>query len=237
LNRSVLIVDDDRDMVSTLSDILELHGWHTIRAYDGTEAIDMVAAHDVSVVLMDVRMPKMDGLEALHEIKQRRPTARVVLMTAFSGQDLLRRAEREGALTILRKPLQLPELLDTLESAATERQSVLVVDDDASYLRSLGETLRNHGIDSVEATNLPEALAHMRPDNPCTVLLNLSLGHVDALTNMLAIRQLNPTVLLILYSGHAAELSSTMRDAPSGLIDAAFTKPVPLERLLRLLNA
>ncbi|MGH7668755.1 MAG: response regulator transcription factor, partial [Gemmatimonadaceae bacterium] len=70
------MVDDDRAMVATLCDILELRGWETVRAYDGAAAAELAEVHGVDVVLMDVRMPKVDGVSALREIKARRPGVR-----------------------------------------------------------------------------------------------------------------------------------------------------------------
>ena len=85
-------MDDDRGMVETLCDILELRGWETLRAYDGAAATELAATEGVDVVLMDVRMPLMDGVQALQRMKAKRPSTRVVLMTAYAAMDLLDRA-------------------------------------------------------------------------------------------------------------------------------------------------
>ncbi len=236
MSKRVLVVDDDHDMVSTLSDILELHGWTVARAYDGSEAIDFITANAVDVVLMDVRMPKVDGISALAEIKRLRPSARVILMTAFAAQDLLTQAERQGALRILRKPLDLRELLEIMEDAHKQSRAVLIVDDDPAFLRTLSATLREHGIPTAEAETLPDALKQLENLGPYAVLLDLKLDSLDPQNSLVAIRELSPAVLLILYSGHPHDLSRTVHEAPPGMVDAAFTKPIPLDRLLDLLQ-
>jgi DNA-binding NtrC family response regulator len=116
-DRRILVVDDDPGMVETLCDILELHGWHPIRAYDGAEAIMMAHEREIDIVLMDVRMPRVNGADALRAIKARHPTIPVVLVTAMAAQDVLNQAERDGALRILKKPLDLPLMLRVLEQA------------------------------------------------------------------------------------------------------------------------
>jgi CheY-like chemotaxis protein len=116
-DRTILVVDDDPGMVETLCDILELHGWHPVRAYDGAEAIAMVREGEIDVVLMDVRMPRMSGAEALRAIKARHPEIPVVLVTAMAAQEVLNQAERDGAVRILKKPLDLPLMLQVLEQA------------------------------------------------------------------------------------------------------------------------
>ena len=113
--RRIAVVDDDDAMVETLCDILELHGWETVRAKDGMEAIDVVQQSGVELVLMDVRMPRMNGVDALVEIKRRSPGTNVVLFTASAAQELLQRAERHGVSRILKKPVDARELLSVLD--------------------------------------------------------------------------------------------------------------------------
>lgn len=234
--RRILIVDDDRAMVTTLSDVLTLHGWETIPAYDGEEAVALAIAHEVDVVLMDVRMPRLDGVAALRAIKARRPGIVVVLMTAFAAQALLTEAEREGAVKILPKPVDVPVLLGLLEDAIENRSSVLVVDDDPAFLGTLCTVLAEKGLHAIQARTLDEALERMAADQPAAVLLDLILDHLDPQVGLLAIREVSPSVLLVLYSGHTAALSEALDAAPPGFVDAAFTKPLPIERLVALLN-
>jgi CheY-like chemotaxis protein len=112
--RKVLVVDDDRDMVETLCDILELHGWETVRGYNGEEAIALARQHRVDCILIDLKMPRVTGVEALQAIREFQPDARAVLMTAYASQDLVARAEREGVVRVLRKPFELPVLFELL---------------------------------------------------------------------------------------------------------------------------
>jgi len=236
VSRRILVVDDDKAMVATLSDILALHGWDAIPAHDGEDAIAIAAERDVDVVLMDVRMPRIDGVAALRAIKARRADTRVILMTAFAAHDLLAEAEREGALSILRKPVDVGPLLALLEAASNARRPVLVVDDEPSFLRSLCGVLSARGVSALEAQSLAEALERMNEDQPSAVLLDLKLDSLDPQPGLLAIRNLSPAILLILYSGHPTALSQAVERAPPGVIDAAFTKPLPLDQLLELLN-
>lgn len=115
--KRVAIVDDDRDMVSTLRDILELHGWETLATYDGDEAVSLSEQDDVDLYLMDVRMSRMNGVDAWRAIRSRQPTARSVLMTAYAPPEALALTPREGVVRVLRKPVAIQELIDALEAA------------------------------------------------------------------------------------------------------------------------
>jgi CheY-like chemotaxis protein len=111
----IAVVDDDDAMVETLCDVLELHGWSPVRAANGVDAVDLVTREQIDVVLMDIRMPVMNGVDALGEIRRRRPHARVVLFTASAAPDLLTRAETYGAAHVLKKPVDTRVLLSVLE--------------------------------------------------------------------------------------------------------------------------
>ncbi len=235
--KRILVVDDDRDMVETLCEILEMHGWETVRAYDGQAAVGLAVEHSVDVVLMDVRMPRLDGVAALRAIKALRPLTRTVLMTAYASPELLAKAENEGAMRIVRKPVEIPELLGVLDQALQRARSVLVVDDDPDYLRTLCDVLAERGVATLAAGTLDEALARLRKDAPGVVLLDLKLGDVQPLASIRAIKAANPFVLLILYSGHDAMLSDTMAAAPSGLVHAVFSKPLPIDEVLEVISS
>lgn len=115
--KRVAVVDDDRDMVRSLCDILELHGWETVTSYDGEGAVSLSAKEGVELFLMDVKMPKMSGVEAWTAIHARVPAARSVLMTAYAPPEALALTPEQGVVAILRKPVRVPELIEALEEA------------------------------------------------------------------------------------------------------------------------
>jgi CheY-like chemotaxis protein len=116
----VAVVDDDRDMVSSLCEILELHGWETVTSYDGEAAVALSQTEDVSLFLMDIRMPRLSGVDAWNLIRQQHPGARSILMTAYATPEALALTPGHGVVRILRKPLAIPELIAALDSAHQE---------------------------------------------------------------------------------------------------------------------
>lgn len=112
----LLVVDDEEGMRDTLLDILEACDFEVEQACNGQEAVEKVKLRPYHLVLMDVKMPVMDGLMALHLIKKIRPTLPVILMTAYADTFSLDRAKVEGATAVFAKPLKLSELLGLIES-------------------------------------------------------------------------------------------------------------------------
>jgi len=100
----------------------------------------------------------------------------------------------------------------------------------------MGDALAERGMRSVVARSLSEALTLLRRDPPGVVLLDLKIEGMDPCAGIVAIKEVSPTVLLVLLSAHPSALTETLKRSPPGLVDAAFTKPLPVERLLELIN-
>ncbi len=84
MNGRILIVDDNPNMASLLSEMLEVFDFESIRAGDGPEAIEKVEQDDFALVITDMRMPKMSGLDLLREIKERKPKLPVVVISGYA---------------------------------------------------------------------------------------------------------------------------------------------------------
>lgn len=237
MTRRVLVVDDDKQMVRTLSDILRLHQWEVQGAYSGEEAVAAVEKSAFAAVVMDVKMTGLNGVEAFKAMKSIRPGIRVILMTAYSAGDLIAEAEREGALQVLRKPVALTSLMEMLDLHSAGVRQVLVVDDEPGFLRTMGDVLRHHGYVVYEAQSLAEAIAQLEQRSPGAVILDLRLDNSAPAQSVLAIKRVSPAVALILYSGNAATLDAVTHDVPTPMISGTLRKPFPPSRLLELLDA
>ena len=117
MSGNLLVVDDDRAHLSMLRTILNGWGYQVTGVEDGTEAIAAVRGKPFDGVLMDVRMARVGGIEALREIKGYNPAIPVIIMTAFSSVDTAVEAMKRGAYDYLTKPLNFDDLRFTLERA------------------------------------------------------------------------------------------------------------------------
>jgi two-component system response regulator HydG len=118
----VLIVDDDVGMCETLSDILEDQGYEVVEANNGQQAVDCAKKSDFDLVLMDIKMPGMNGVEACKIIRDERPDVRVVLMTAYAVEDLVQEALKDDAVGIFFKPLDIEKVIKLLQDVKKSSQ-------------------------------------------------------------------------------------------------------------------
>jgi DNA-binding NtrC family response regulator len=233
--KRALVVDDDRMMARTLCDVLRAHGWDVIGVNSGEAAVETVASVRFDVVLMDVRMEGMTGVDALREIRRLRPAQKVILMTAYTAADLLAQAEREGALKILSKPVAIPSLIQMLDDGALSGRRVLVVDDNREYLATLCAVIKRAGYAVSDARTLDEAVANLEADQPAVVVLDHRLDKVDLTDSIIAIKRVSPAVAVILYSGHV-DVREAASQVPAAWITSCLQKPFPPDHLVELLD-
>ncbi|MFH0871340.1 MAG: response regulator [bacterium] len=117
----VLIVDDDSSMLHTTALVLEGLGYAVDVARDGDTAIEKTQQADFDIILMDIKMPLMDGVETYKRIKAIHPEAAVIMMTAYAVEDLVAAALEEGACGVLYKPLDFERTVGLIEKTRRER--------------------------------------------------------------------------------------------------------------------
>jgi len=110
----VLIVDDDPGIGETMCDILTLEGYEVSVAHCGEEAVGLCSREHYDFVLLDIRMPGMNGVETLREIKRLDGGARVIMITGYECGELAQQAMQAGAEAVFRKPLDVAAFLPLL---------------------------------------------------------------------------------------------------------------------------
>jgi DNA-binding NtrC family response regulator len=112
----VLLVDDETEFVSALAERLNLRGFDAQTATSGEEALGKISQGPPDVVLLDMLMPGMGGLEVLKRIKKGYPQVQVILLTGRGSWDSIQ-GIREGAYDCLMKPIQIEELMEIMANA------------------------------------------------------------------------------------------------------------------------
>jgi DNA-binding NtrC family response regulator len=114
----ILVIDDERSIRNTLKDILGFEGYHVELAENGKEGIELVQTTDFDIILCDIKMPEMDGLETLEQIRKIKPESTVVMISGHGTIDTAVEAIKKGAFDFIEKPLDLNRLLITLRNAS-----------------------------------------------------------------------------------------------------------------------
>ncbi|MCB2185249.1 MAG: response regulator [Deltaproteobacteria bacterium] len=120
----VLVVDDERDFLEPLVVRLCRRGLQAQGVTSGEAALAHLAAQPVDVVVLDVKMPGMDGIQALREIKARYPDVEVVMLTGHASVEAGMEGLKLGAFDYLIKPVKIDKLVEILEQAYERRQVV-----------------------------------------------------------------------------------------------------------------
>ena len=111
---SVLYVDDEESLRLLVKDQLVEKGYSVETADDGDTALDILKNKNFQVILLDIRMPRLNGIEVLKALKQRKTTSRIIILTAVSDLGVAIEAVKNGANDYLTKPYQLNGLLDAI---------------------------------------------------------------------------------------------------------------------------
>ncbi|KAA0565952.1 MULTISPECIES: response regulator [Bacillaceae] len=110
MNEKILIVDDQFGIRILLNEVLQKEGYQTFQAANGIQALEIVDQHSPDLVLLDMKIPGMDGIEILKRMKQKDADIRVIIMTAYGELDMIQEAKDLGALTHFAKPFDIDDI-------------------------------------------------------------------------------------------------------------------------------
>jgi len=118
MNTKILIAEDEENIRLLLERLLQKNGYSTYSVDNGVAALEIARAREVDVILTDIRMPGMDGIDLIKEVKQLDPCIEVLVMTAYASVETAIEAVRLGARDYIRKPFDIDEVLEAVRRAA-----------------------------------------------------------------------------------------------------------------------
>ncbi|MBT3604368.1 MAG: response regulator [Candidatus Latescibacteria bacterium] len=153
-NSRILLVDDEDILVQGLADFLQDQGTTVDTATDGQEAIALLQEHIYDLLVTDIRMPGMSGMELLRHVQENHPSVAVILMTGYASTESAIEALRLGVYDYIEKPFEMLELLqavvNALEHAELKRQNAKLIEEQKAHQRSLERVITSRQ-DEVEA--------------------------------------------------------------------------------------
>lgn len=118
----MMLVDDEERFLSTTQKLLSKKGFDVVTANSGMKALEMLAKHNIHVVVLDVKMPGMDGIETLKKIKTDFPLVEVIMLTGHATVESAIDGLKSGATDYLMKPADIDEIIDKATEAFDKRQ-------------------------------------------------------------------------------------------------------------------
>ena len=232
----ILVVDDNEEFCRNMTDILELRDYEVVTAPDGFKALEMAKQDGFKLVLMDIKMPVMDGVETFKKMKEIAPNTPVIMLTAYAVEGLIREALREGAFSALKKPLDFDHLFTLIEKAIASGALILVVDDDENLCANLKDNLSIKGYRVCVAYDGNMAIEKARENNFDIMLIDLKLPVLNGLETYLAIRDIRPNTVAIIISGYLQEMNELAQQAQQASVYSCLEKPIDIDNLVALLE-
>ena len=247
LRKSVLIVDDD-PMARRLAEfVLTKDGYGVLSAESGEACIDILKkGSSVDLVLLDIEMPSMNGVETLEKIRADKSIAetKVIFLTASDLSQFEDVSKRLGVLDFISKPLYGPEILERIKKVfakedASAKDTVLVIDDDRMNLK-FAEHMLSTVYSVVTAQSYREALDYLSKELPSMVLLDVHMPEMNGFELLAEIRKIKscedlPVIFLTADSDRETEVR-VFQEGALDYIQKPFVPEVVLERIKRILS-
>jgi CheY-like chemotaxis protein len=252
---TILVVDDERLVCDLLRSVLSGYGHDILTASNGREALELFKKHRPRFTLLDLRMPVMNGIEVLKQIRTIDPQAAVMVLTAWGSDALQQQARQLGVVDFLSKELSLDTLVEKMErtlprsaqkaSAAKavapagapqvappapgDGDSILVVDDEPQIRDLLKRFLSLRGYEVQVASDGQQALKMVEKEAPQLIVLDVYMPGINGVEVLRQLRGRKFTGGVILLT--ASQDDKLLQEALDlGSVDI-MGKPVDLERL------
>jgi len=231
---NILVVDDIRSIRVTLGGILEDKGHNVVMVENGYQAIEAVKKTLFDVIFIDIKMPGINGVQTFREIKKIDPKAVVIMMTAYSVEDLLKEALEEGAYATVYKPFDVDKIIAVIEEVLHEKTLILVVDDKFSDRETLKTILEDKGHRAATAMDGTEAIEMVKSKHYDIIFLDVKLPGIDGVETFERVKEIDPEATVIMMTRYTEE--DLVRKAVSEGAYTCIYKPFNMEKLLELVE-
>lgn len=208
MEKKILLVDDDVRAREMFYNLFSRKGYKVFSAAAAQEGIELIRQERPDLVLMDIKMPKMDGIQALKNIREVGIKTRIVMLTGVEDIEAERQARLHGASGFLRKALDIDIIAKAVDeilkdrpgSEEKENRKVLVVDDEPRIREVLEKFLAKKGFQPITAASGEEALEKVMKEGPIVVLSDIKMPGMDGIMLLKRIREINEGIGVIMIT-------------------------------------
>ncbi len=218
---------------------LKRNFFDTVIAKDGMHALKIFQQEQIDIILLDVGLPDMDGLEILKKVKAEKPDCEVIIVTGFGNQDLAIKSLRWGAIDYIEKPLNIKDLHAALGRAQEKlshneelgyKNTLLVIDDEQDIVKHLTRFLENEGFQVFGALSGKEGISIIKNNKVDVVLTDINMADMNGIEVLKQIKKLYPDIEGIVVTGRKDQ-DLAIKSLRAGAIDY-LVKPFDLDELL-----
>ena len=235
----VLVVEDDETARRQLSRAIKKEGYQVLMAEDGRAGVEQFKKETPHIIVTDLKMPGMGGLELMHTVRGLSKDVQVIVVTAFGETDTAVAALREGALDYIKKPIDL-DALNVALGRASERvtalmksetfPTLLLADDEDKIRERLAKVLDKEGWDVEQVPDGEEAVTKFREKKVDIVLLDIKMPKMDGLQALHEMRKISDDFEAIILTGYGDE-NSAVQALRDGAINF-LKKPIDLDQMI-----
>jgi DNA-binding NtrC family response regulator len=232
---NILVVDDLRSIRLTLGGILEDKGHNVVTVEDGYQAIEAVKKTHFDAIFMDIKMPGINGVQTFREVKKIDPKAAVIMMTAYSVEDLVKEALEEGAYAIAYKPFDIDKVVSMIDELLGGKTLILVVDDQFGDRETLKTILEEKGYKVATAVDGAEAVRLVKERHFDIIFLDIKLPGMDGVETFERVKKIDPKAVVIMMTGYTEE--DLVNRAVRGGAYTCIYKPFAMEKVIELVDS
>ncbi len=235
-NRRILVVDDNIDYCEGIIDFLEMEGFDAMGVHDGFKALETIEEEKFDMVLMDVRMPGMDGVETFQKIKEVSPGTPTILMTAFAVESRIKEALRGGVFGAFQKPVDNERLICSIKNSFPGGAVVMIADDDEELCSNLLGKFAENGYRGVVVRNHETAVRMASEKKFDIIILDVKQKETRGLEIYEKIRDFRPDVNIIIITDNKKEAENLTDQVSKNDACAFFEKPLDIDNLLEVVQ-
>jgi len=201
MRKRILIADDEIDSFQFIQDALEDYGYSVVSVDNPESALKASKQSFFDLVLLDINMPGLNGIEVFKELKKFSPLSVVVMMTAGAPDSMVEAAVKEGTFAVVHKPFKIDRMIETIEKALNTT-TILVVDDLLTDREVLKDLFDQRGFKCASAEDGYQAVELFKAGKPDIVLIDIKMPGMDGFEVLEKIKEMSPESDVIMMSAY-----------------------------------